>query len=146
MKEREASWRSFQKGTRERKLGFEYSKNGKWELKIQGMHTGKWERTGLPWVFLPCSYYCCSYLLLLLLILFLFSNLMCVGVLPVCISVYHVQALPKEARIGLWIPGIGVTDGCEPPCGCRESNLGSLEELWEISPHQITPRCDPPTP
>jgi hypothetical protein len=29
MKEREASWRSFQKGTRERKLGFEYSKNGK---------------------------------------------------------------------------------------------------------------------
>jgi hypothetical protein len=21
-----------------------------------------------------------------------------------------------------------ITDGCEPPCGCWESNLGSLEE------------------
>ena len=25
-------------------------------------------------------------------------------------------------------PGIGVKDGCEPPCGCRELNPGPLEE------------------
>lgn len=25
-------------------------------------------------------------------------------------------------------PGTGVTDGCEPPCGCCESNLCPLEE------------------
>lgn len=27
---------------------------------------------------------------------------------------------------GGWVPGIGAEDGREPPCGCREPNLGLL--------------------
>jgi hypothetical protein len=29
---------------------------------------------------------------------------------------------------GVRVPGTGVTDSCEPPCGCLELNLGPLEE------------------
>ena len=29
---------------------------------------------------------------------------------------------------GVRFPGAGVTDSCEPPCGCWELNLGPLEE------------------
>ena len=34
----------------------------------------------------------------------------------------------QRSEEGIRFPGTGVTDGCEPLCGCRESNLGSLEE------------------
>ena len=50
---------------------------------------------------------------------------MCVGVLLACKPVYHMHAWcfwkPEE---GIGSPGAGVTNGCEPPCGCWESNLG----------------------
>jgi hypothetical protein len=50
-------------------------------------------------------------------------------VLPACMSVHHLHACylqRPEEDIGF--PGLGVTDGCEPPCGYWEPNLGSLEE------------------
>ena len=54
---------------------------------------------------------------------------MYMSVLPACISVYHacvwcLQRPEEEIRS----PGIGVTDNCKPPCGCRELNSGPLEE------------------
>jgi hypothetical protein len=36
--------------------------------------------------------------------------------------------MPSEDRRGHWSPWSGVVDGCEPPCGCQESNLGPLQE------------------
>ena len=36
---------------------------------------------------------------------------MYIDVLPVCISVHHVHAVPKEARRESMISGTGVTDG-----------------------------------
>jgi hypothetical protein len=30
-------------------------------------------------------------------------------------------------------PGTGVTDGCEPPCGCWESNLGAAINVCPAS-------------
>ena len=54
---------------------------------------------------------------------------MCLCALPACMYVYHVCAWclwrPEE---GIRSPGTGVTDGCEPPYGYWESNLGPLEE------------------
>jgi hypothetical protein len=51
-------------------------------------------------------------------------------------SVHHVLTAPCTNR-GLEriaeLPGAGVTDGCDPSCGCQELNLGFLEEqevLW----------------
>ena len=32
------------------------------------------------------------------------------------------------AEEGVEFPGAGVTDSCELPCGCWESNLGPLQE------------------
>ena len=34
----------------------------------------------------------------------------------------------KEVRRGHEFPGTGVIDGCEPPCGCIDLNLGLLQE------------------
>lgn len=39
--------------------------------------------------------------------------------------------VPGEARKGHWVPGPGVKDGCEPPCGSRKPNPGSLQEQLE---------------
>jgi hypothetical protein len=50
------------------------------------------------------------------------------GVLPTCMSVYHVHAVPRETKGGSRVPWTGVTDTCEPPCRYRESNSGPLEE------------------
>ena len=36
--------------------------------------------------------------------------------------------VPAEVRSGNRSPGAGVRDGCEPPYGCLESNLGPLQE------------------
>jgi hypothetical protein len=44
-------------------------------------------------------------------------------------SVYSMPVwYPQRSEEGIRFPGTGVTDGCEPLCECRESNLGSLEE------------------
>ena len=40
----------------------------------------------------------------------------------------HACLMPAEVRRGIRSPGTGVTDGWEPPCGCRELNSGPLEE------------------
>lgn len=42
---------------------------------------------------------------------------------------------PTEARKRHWILGSGVTDACEPPCGCWKLNLGPLgEQQMLLSP------------
>lgn len=52
---------------------------------------------------------------------------MCIGVLPKCTCVR--------------VSEIGVTDCCEPPCGCWESNPSPLEE------QSVLPSAEPsPTP
>ena len=38
------------------------------------------------------------------------------------VYVYHMYAGALRS------PGTGVTDGCEPPCGCWELNPGPIEE------------------
>lgn len=38
----------------------------------------------------------------------------------------HVSVMPTEVRRASDPLGTGVTDDCELPCGCWESNLGSL--------------------
>jgi hypothetical protein len=59
---------------------------------------------------------------------------MCVDVLPACMSMYHLQWLElMEARRELESPGSEVIDGCEPLCGCWESNLDPLEEQRVLS-------------
>ena len=50
------------------------------------------------------------------------------AVLSACMSVYRMCAVPKDARVGHWIPWTGVTGGCEPFGGCWELNPGPLEE------------------
>jgi hypothetical protein len=45
---------------------------------------------------------------------------MCKGILPLCMSVHHVHAVPAEARRGHQIPWNGVTRGCELPSGSLE--------------------------
>jgi hypothetical protein len=46
---------------------------------------------------------------------FFFFSFMCV--LHVYMYVYHLHSWhAQEFRIGYWIPGTGVKDGCEPPC------------------------------
>lgn len=51
-----------------------------------------------------CEYFVCTY----------------VCVLLVCL-------MPTEARRGCWVPGTGVIDSSEPPCGCWETNPGPLD-------------------
>ena len=41
-------------------------------------------------------------------------------------------AVPTEDRSGSQVPETGATDGCEPPRGFWESNLGLLQELQEL--------------
>ena len=41
--------------------------------------------------------------------------------------------VPMKARRGVRSPGTGVKDGCEPPCGCWESNPGPLEKQFVLS-------------
>lgn len=54
---------------------------------------------------------------------------MCRGVLPTCISVFHLYVYcPHRPENGIRCPGTGVTDGCEQLCGCWKSDLGLLEE------------------
>lgn len=39
--------------------------------------------------------------------------------LPACVSVYHMYAVPVGARRDPGCPETGVTDGCEPRVGCE---------------------------
>jgi hypothetical protein len=45
-----------------------------------------------------------------------------------CTSVYYSHAGTWEADKHMGSSGAGVNDGCEPPCGCWELNLGPLED------------------
>ena len=36
--------------------------------------------------------------------------------------------VPVEPEEGTGSPGTGVTDGCEPSCGCWKLNPGSVQE------------------
>jgi hypothetical protein len=47
---------------------------------------------------------------------------------PESISVYHMRAVPLEARECVGSSGTGITDGCELPCGSWELNPGPLEK------------------
>jgi hypothetical protein len=51
-----------------------------------------------------------------------------VDVLLACMTVYHMHAVPTEARRGRWSPRPRIIDDCEPLCGYWESNLCPLEE------------------
>ena len=44
------------------------------------------------------------------------------------VCLYHVRAVPKEAREGGGYSGIGVTEYCELRWRCQESNSDPLEE------------------
>ena len=51
------------------------------------------------------------------------------GILPACISVYHVGAwCPQKLEEGIKSLGIGVMDSCETPRGYWEWSLSPLEE------------------
>ena len=43
----------------------------------------------------------------------LFSCLLCMGVLPVCMSVQHALLVSEEDRVRVGSPGARVTEGCE---------------------------------
>lgn len=50
------------------------------------------------------------------------------GVLPTCISVYHMYAgALKRPERGIRTPRNRVTDDCKPPCGFWESTPGPLK-------------------
>lgn len=44
------------------------------------------------------------------------------------VCVPHACLVPTEARRKHRVPLTGITDGCEPLCGCWELNPGLLEE------------------
>ena len=54
---------------------------------------------------------------------------MCTSVLPACMSGRHdIGAMPLEPEEGIRSPGTGVTDTCEPLCGCWEPNPAPPQE------------------
>ena len=54
---------------------------------------------------------------------------MCMSVLTACMSVYHLDTVPAEAKRWFWIPWYwSYIDSCDLLCGCWELNLGPLEE------------------
>lgn len=63
------------------------------------------------------------------------------GVSPVCMSVHQAPgALGSQKSFGS--PGIGVTDYCEPPCGCWGLNPGPLQMLLITKPSLQTRHFD----
>ena len=53
----------------------------------------------------------------------------CCECLPACMFVHHLHAwCVYRPERGNWIPGTGVLDDCETPCGYWELNPGSLEQ------------------
>ena len=57
---------------------------------------------------------------------FFFFNV-CMFHLHVYVRAPH-PLVPEEPEEGIGSPGTGVTDGCEPPCGCWEQSSCPLEE------------------
>ena len=49
-------------------------------------------------------------------------------IVPVCISVHYMHAMPVEARRRFRSPEPEVVDNCVLPGGCWDSNPGLLEE------------------
>lgn len=66
------------------------------------------------------------------------------------LSVCHVHTEPVGSPKGVRFPGIGVTHGCELPCGCQDSNPHVLEKATStlvVEPSSgITPFLLPPPP
>lgn len=59
---------------------------------------------------------------------------MCVGILPACMSVYHLCARCSERpEENIRFPGTGVTDGYELLCGCWK--LGSSGGAANVLDH-----------
>lgn len=56
---------------------------------------------------------------------------MCMSALATCTPVYHMCAVPMEAREGDGLPGTGVTASCKPPCRDRDSKPSPLYE-WPV--------------
>lgn len=54
--------------------------------------------------------------------------------LPKCVSIYHMYAVPAEARRGHLISGTGVLDGCAPPGSKGAESPGLLQEQHVQSP------------
>lgn len=54
------------------------------------------------------------------------------GILPTCMSMYRVHALPKESIKNIAFCGTGVRDSFKLPCGCWAFNSGALEEQSEF--------------
>jgi hypothetical protein len=50
------------------------------------------------------------------------------GCFALSVSVLYMHEVPPDVRRELWIPGTGVTENGELPCGCWESNPGSLKK------------------
>lgn len=44
----------------------------------------------------------------------------CMGISSACMSVYHMHTVTEETDERVKSPRTGVTDTCEPPCGCWE--------------------------
>jgi hypothetical protein len=55
-------------------------------------------------------------------------------VLNTCMSVYHLCAWnPRKPEEGIGSPGSIITEGCEQPCGCWESNLKEPPRAGEMA-------------
>lgn len=60
-------------------------------------------------------------------------TLLCMGVLPACMSMYHMRAWGRGQK-RVWDPLelTGIIDGCDLPHGCWESNLGPSEKQLRV--------------
>lgn len=65
----------------------------------------------------------------------IFKHFMCLGIFA-CMHGHTMYVLGtyrgQERELDLGSPGIGVTGGCEPPCGCWEPIMVLLEEHQEV--------------
>lgn len=59
---------------------------------------------------------------------FMFIHEFC---LHVCMSTACIPGAHGGQK-ALYPPGAGVTNGCEPPCGCWETNLGPPEKVTSV--------------
>jgi hypothetical protein len=77
---------------------------------------------------------------------------MCLGVLLACISVYHLCARsPERTEKSIRLPGTGIPESHETPCGGWEVNSGLLQEqpvllTREPSLQLPQPKWFPPAP
>lgn len=50
------------------------------------------------------------------------------GFAYICISMHCVHVVPVGSEVGVRSLGCGITEGCELPCGSRESTRGPMGE------------------